>query len=85
MNTPARTHRHTDQTTGNISAPKYFIFPINDLPHRPPLQKKKKKKTGKIPKKIHAKAIQGHVSLLNLKKYFPDDFFLQYANNVGTP
>ena len=24
------------QTTGNIWAPKYYIFPIDDLPHRPP-------------------------------------------------
>ena len=27
---------HSGQTTGNIWAPKYYIFPMNDLPHRPP-------------------------------------------------
>ena len=28
--------RHIDQTTANILASKYYIFPINHLPHRPP-------------------------------------------------
>ena len=28
--------RPTGQTTGNIWAPKYYIFPVNNLPHRPP-------------------------------------------------
>ena len=44
-----------------------------------PLKKKKK-----IPKKIQAKAIQGHVPWLNLRKIFQISFS-QYANNVGTP
>ena len=35
-------------------------------------------------KKIQAKAIQGHVPCLNLKKHFKISFS-QYANNVGTP
>ena len=35
-------------------------------------------------KKFQAKAIQGHVSCLNLKKNFQISFS-QYANNVGTP
>ena len=38
----------------------------------------------KIPKKFQAKAIQGHVPCLNLKKNFQISFS-QYANNVGTP
>ena len=38
----------------------------------------------KIPKKFQAKAIQGHVPCLNLKKIFQIDFS-QYANNIGTP
>ena len=66
------------QTTGNLWAPKYYIFPIYDLPHRPPL-----KKIRKIPTKFHAKAIQGHVPWLNLKKNFRISFS-QYANNVET-
>ena len=45
---------------------------------------KKKKKFRKIPKKFKAKAIQGHVPWLNLKKNF-QICFSQYANNVGTP
>ena len=32
----------TGQTSGNICASNYYIFPINDLPHRPPSKKKKK-------------------------------------------
>ena len=35
-------------------------------------------------KEIQAKALQGHVPWLNLKKNFQISF-LQYANNVGTP
>ena len=38
------------------------MFPKNNLPHRP-----LSKKIRKIPKKFQAKAIQGHVSWLNLK------------------
>ena len=42
------------------------------------------KKIRKIPKKFQAKAIQGHVPYLNLKKTFQIGFS-QYANNLGTP
>ena len=42
------------QTTGNIWAPKYYIFPINDLPHRPP--KKNQKISEKNPSKGHPSA-----------------------------
>ena len=60
------------QTTGNIWAPKYYIFLVNDLPHRNPppkkKKKKKKKKIRKIPKIFQAKAIEGHILWLNLKK-----------------
>ena len=70
------------QNTGNIWAPKYYIFPINDLPHIAPLLfiflKEKSRK------KIRAKAIQGRVSWVNLKKNFQISFS-QYTNNVGTP
>ena len=59
----------TGQTTGNIWAPKYYIFPINALPHRPPL-----KKIRKIPENFQAKAIQGHVPWVNLKKNFQISF-----------
>ena len=41
-------------------------------------------KNQKIPKKFRAKAVQGHVPWLNLKKNFQISFS-QYANNVGTP
>ena len=51
-----------------------YIFHKNDLPHRHPR---------KIPKKIQAKAIQGHVPWMNLKKKFQISFS-QYANNIGT-
>ena len=37
-----------------------------------------------LEKKIEAKAIQGHVPRLNLKKIFQISFS-QYANNIGTP
>ena len=67
------------QTTGNIWAPKYYIFPINDLPHRTP-----SKKIRKIRKNFQAKAIQGHVPWVNLKKNFQNSFS-QYANIVRTP
>ena len=30
------------QTTENIWAPKYYLFPINNLPHRPPSKKSEK-------------------------------------------
>ncbi len=69
----------TGQTTGNILAPKYYIFPLNHLTHRLPLKKRRK-----ITKKFQAKATQGHVPWLNLKKNFQISFS-QYANNVGTP
>ena len=49
-----------------------------------PQKKKTKKKIRKIPKKFRAKAIQGHVPWLNLKKNFLIGFS-QYANNVETP
>ena len=42
------------------------------------------KKIRKIPPKFEAKAIQGHVPWLNLKKNFLISFS-KYANNVGTP
>ena len=48
-------------------------------PTDPPQTKNKK-----IPKKIQAKAIQGYVPWLNLKKVFQISFS-QYANDVGTP
>ena len=57
------------QTTGNIWAPKYYIFPINDLPHRPPSEKSDK--SGKIPSKGHSRA---H-TLVEFKERFPDQFF----------
>ena len=43
----AHTHKKATQmtagqTTGNIWAPKYCIFPINNLPHRPPSKKSEK-------------------------------------------
>ena len=38
----------------------------------------------KIRKKFQAKAIQGHVPWVNLKKNFQNSFS-QYANNIGTP
>ena len=60
------------QTTGDIWVPKYYIFPINDLPHRPPSEKSEK--SGKNSKQ----------RLSNLKKNFQISFS-QYANNVGTP
>ena len=71
---------HIGQTTGNIGAPKYYIFPINDLPHKPPSEKSEKNQE----KKFQANAFQGHVAWLNLKKNFQISL-LQYANNVGTP
>ena len=43
------------QTTGDIWAPKYYIFPRNDFA---PVSSKKKK-IRKIPKKIQAKASKG--------------------------
>ena len=67
------------QTTGNISAPKYYIFPINDLPHRSP-----KKKSEKYRKKFQAKAIQGHYTLVEFEEKCPYQNS-QYAHNVGTP
>ena len=39
----------TGQTTGNILAPKYYIFPINNVTHCLPI-KKKKKEEEKSPK-----------------------------------
>ena len=42
------------------------------------------KKIRKIPPKFEAKAIQGHVPWLNLKKNFLISFS-KYANNVRTP
>ena len=69
----------TRQTTGNIWAPKYYTFPINDLPHRPPSKKLEKSR-----RKFQAKAIQAYVPWLNLEKKFQISF-LQYANNVRTP
>ena len=62
------------QTTGYIWALKYYIFPISDLPHRPPSPLKIFCQ-GKILKKFQAKAIQGHVPWLNLKKMFQISFF----------
>ena len=44
----------------------------------------KTKKSEKSRKKFQAKAIQGHVPWLTLKKNFQNSF-LQYASNVGTP
>ena len=70
---------YAGHTTGNIWAPKYYLFPLNDLPHRPP--SKKSEKSGK---KFQAKVIQGHVPWLNLKKNFQISFS-QYAKSVGTP
>ena len=58
---------------------KYYKFPINDLPHRPP--SKKSEKSGK---KFQAKAILGHIPWLNSKKNLQISFS-QYVNNVGTP
>ena len=68
------------QTTGTIWAPKYYIIiPYKRFAPQTPL-----KKMSIIPKKFQAKAIQGHVPWLNLKKNFQTGFSL-YANNVGTP
>ena len=64
---------------GNIWSPKYYKFPINGLPYRSPSKKLEKSRE----KKIQAKAIQGHVPWLNLKKIF-QICFSQYANSVGT-
>ena len=67
------------QTTGNISAPKYYIlFHINDLPHIPP---QKKKNPEKIPSKGHPRA---H-TLFEVKEKKIQISFSQYVNNVGTP
>ena len=49
-----------------------------------PTDPPQKKKIRKNPKKFQAKAIQGHVPWLNLKKNFQISFS-QYANNVETP
>ena len=59
------------QTTGNIWAPKYYIFPINGLPHRP-LLKKRREKSMKPP----SKGLQRTRILAELKEKFPDFFSL---------
>ena len=55
--------KKVDLTPGNIWALKYYTFSINDLLHRPPL-----KKWEQSWKKIQARAFQGHIPWLNLKK-----------------
>ena len=60
---------YAGQTTGNIWAPKYYIFPINDLPHRPPY--KNHKNPEKNPSKGHWRAR----TLLEFKENFPDQSF----------
>ena len=59
----------TGQTTGNILAPKYYIFPINNLTHCLPLKKRRK-----IPKKIPSKGHPRARTLVEFRDKFPDQF-----------
>ena len=63
----------------NYLSPEILYIPYKWFAPQTPL-----KKIRKIPKKFQAKAIQGHVPCLNLKKNIQISFS-QYANNVGTP
>ena len=60
-------------------SPEILYIPYKWFAPQTPL-----KKIQKIPKKFQAKAIQGHVPWMNLKKKIRISFS-QYANNVGTP
>ena len=62
---------------------KYFSPEILYIPYKWFAPQTPPKKRRKIPKKFQAKAIQGHVPCLNLKKIFQISFS-QYANSVGT-
>ena len=62
---------------------KYLSPEILSIPYKWFAPQTPLKKIRKIRKKFQAKAIQGHVPWLNLKKNFQISFS-QYANNVGT-
>ena len=66
---------------GKYLSPEILYIPYKWFAPQTPL---KTKQNHKNPEKFQAKAIQGHVPWLNLKKNFQISFS-QYANNVGTP
>ena len=63
---------------------KYLSPEILHIPYKWFAPQTPLKKIRKIREKIQAKAIQGHVPWLNLKKKMRSSFS-QYTNNVGTP
>ena len=74
------------QTTGNVRALKYYMFPINDLPHRTLIEKKKRRRRRRRKKKNRENTpSEGHPrahTLAEFEENSPDLFFSpQYANN----